>query len=81
LAPEKIVVVVQTENLPAGTTLTALMREDGQEFPWFNPETALAQPDPLSGAAQIVLDRRCQRANPASGCDLYGHCHCFGSKR
>ncbi len=60
----KIVVVVQTENLPAGTTLTALMREDGQEFPWFNPETALAQPDPLSGAAQIVLDRRANAPTP-----------------
>ncbi|MBO9325067.1 MAG: SH3 domain-containing protein [Roseiflexus sp.] len=54
----KIVVVVQTENLPAGATLTVLMREGDQEFPWFNPETALAQPDPLSGEAQIVLDRR-----------------------
>jgi uncharacterized protein YgiM (DUF1202 family) len=60
----KIVVVVQTENLPAGTTLTALMREDGQEFPWCNPETALAQPDPLSGAAQIVLDRRANAPTP-----------------
>lgn len=60
----KIVVVVQTENLPAGATLTALMREDGQEFPWFDPETALAQPDPLSGAAQIVLDRRANAPTP-----------------
>jgi uncharacterized protein YgiM (DUF1202 family) len=60
----KIVVVVQTENLPAGTTLTALMREGDQEFPWFNPETALAQPDPLSGAAQIVLDRRANAPTP-----------------
>ena len=60
----KIVVVVQTENLPAGATLTALMREDGQEFPWFDPETALAQPDPLSGEAQIVLDRRANAPTP-----------------
>jgi flagellar FliL protein len=40
------------------------MREDGQEFPWFNPETALAQPDPLSGEAQIVLDRRANAPTP-----------------
>lgn len=60
----KIVVVVQTENLPSGATLTALMREGDQEFPWFNPETALAQPDPLSGEAQIVLDRRSNAPTP-----------------
>lgn len=60
----KIVVVVKTENLPAGSTLTALMREGDQEFPWFDPETALAQPDPLSGEAQIVLDRRANAPTP-----------------
>ncbi|MGQ9828862.1 MAG: SH3 domain-containing protein [Roseiflexus sp.] len=60
----KIVVVVRTENLPSGTTLTAILREGDQEFPWFNPETALAQPDPLSGEAQIVLDRRSDAPMP-----------------
>ncbi|MFQ3631586.1 SH3 domain-containing protein [Roseiflexus sp.] len=54
----KIVVVVRTENLPSGATVTALIREGNQEFPWFNPDTALAQPDTLSGEAQVVLDRR-----------------------
>jgi flagellar FliL protein len=61
----KIVVVVRTENLPSGATVTALIREGDQEFPWFNPETALAQPDPLSGEAQVVLDRRSDAPIPS----------------
>lgn len=60
----KIVVVVRTENLPSGATVTALIREGDQEFPWFNPETALAQPDSLSGEAQVVLDRRSDAPTP-----------------
>lgn len=60
----KIVVIVQTENLPSGAVVTALIREGDQEFPWFNPETALAQPDPLSGEAQVVLDRRSDAPTP-----------------
>ncbi len=60
----KIVVVVRTENLPSGATVTALIREGNQEFPWFNPETALAQPDTLSGEAQVVLDRRSDAPTP-----------------
>jgi flagellar FliL protein len=60
----KIVVVVRTENLASGATVTALIREGDQEFPWFNPETALAQPDPLSGEAQVVLDRRSDAPTP-----------------
>ncbi len=60
----KIVVVVRTENLPSDATVTAIVRQGDQEFPWFNPETALAQPDPLSGEAQVVLDRRSDAPTP-----------------
>ncbi|MCS6841454.1 MAG: SH3 domain-containing protein [Roseiflexus sp.] len=60
----KIVVVVKTENLPPGATVTALIREGDQEFPWFDPNTAIAQPDPLSGEAQVVLDRRSGAPTP-----------------
>jgi flagellar FliL protein len=63
----KIVVVVKTENLPSGATVTAILREGDQEFSWFNPETALAQPDPLSGEAQVVLDRRSDAPTPRQG--------------
>ncbi len=60
----KIVVVVRTENLPSGATVTALIREGNQDFPWFNPETALAQPNTLSGEAQVVIDRRSDAPTP-----------------
>lgn len=60
----KIVVVVRTEYLPSDATVTALIREDDQEFPWFDPETAIARPDPLSGEAQVVLDRRSNAPTP-----------------
>lgn len=60
----KIVVVVRTENLPSDAVVTALIREGDQEFPWFNPDTATARPDPLSGEAQVVLDRRPDAPTP-----------------
>ncbi|NWG18802.1 MAG: SH3 domain-containing protein [Chloroflexi bacterium] len=63
----KIVVVASTENLPSGAIVTAVLREGDQEFPWFNPDGAIAQPDPLSGQARVTLDRRAGAPTPRQG--------------
>lgn len=60
----KIVVVIDTANLPAGSTVSALLLEDNQEFAWFVPETAVTQPDAATGQARVTLDRRANAPTP-----------------
>lgn len=60
----KIVVVIDTANLPAGSTVSALLLEDNREFAWFVPETAITQPDAATGQARVTLDRRADAPTP-----------------
>lgn len=54
----KIVVEGMTENLPAGTGVSALMREGEDDFAWFNADIATAAPDSATGRVAVTLERR-----------------------
>lgn len=62
--PTRIVVEADT-TLPAGTTVTASMKEGDQDLAWFNKETASAQVS--SGHVTVVLEKDKNAPMPKSG--------------
>lgn len=57
---------VETSGLPSGSELRVEMREDGQPFPWINPELARATVL-TSGAADVQVPRAENAPNPTEG--------------
>jgi len=57
---------VTTTGIPAGTELAVEMREDGQPFPWINPELARATVL-SSGAADVQVPRAENAPRPSEG--------------
>jgi flagellar FliL protein len=53
----KIVVEGESTYLAVGSAVTALLNDGGQEFPWYNKDTAIGQPDSQTGQIFITLDR------------------------
>ncbi len=49
------IVVVGTTNLPNDANVSALMKEDGQEYLWFDTASAASQPN--DGKISLTLDR------------------------
>jgi flagellar FliL protein len=57
---------VETSGLPSGAELTVEMREDGQPFPWINPDLARATVL-SSGAADVQVPRAEGAPQPTEG--------------
>jgi flagellar FliL protein len=49
------IVVVGTTNLPNDAQISAIMKEDEQDFAWFSPDTGTARPS--EGKITLTLDR------------------------
>jgi flagellar FliL protein len=49
------IVVVGTTNLPNDVGVSASMKENGQDFNWFKPDTAISKPS--DGKISLTLDR------------------------
>jgi SH3-like domain-containing protein len=54
--PTRIVVDAET-NLPNGTAVTATMKQDDQDFAWFNPDSNSAKGQVAGGKVSLVLER------------------------
>jgi uncharacterized protein YgiM (DUF1202 family) len=55
-------------NLPSDATVTAVMKENGQDFVWFSPDTAITQPT-NDGVIELRLTRAADAAVPKRGAE------------
>ncbi|HEU4327579.1 MAG TPA: SH3 domain-containing protein [Roseiflexaceae bacterium] len=61
--PTKILIDAKT-NLPDGSQVTASMQEDGQEFVWFDPQTASVEVD--GGNVRLIVEKQNSGGVPKS---------------
>ncbi|GAB4204149.1 MAG: SH3 domain-containing protein [Roseiflexaceae bacterium] len=64
--PTKLLINAKT-TLPDGSRVTAAMKEDGQDFVWFDPETASVEVD--GGNVRLIVEKQNSGAVPRSGAD------------
>jgi flagellar FliL protein len=65
LASSSRIVVIADTNLPDTTMVSAAMKQDEQEFPWFNKDAVNAEI--ADGRITLVLERAKDAPRPASG--------------